>query len=538
MKKVPSYLILWLLVLVISWPLGTSGALAAAESTLRAEQTEFTLTQAEGLTIPFEYSGSNFEKNITVKATGKPLAYSLRCEGNQAELVLEAREAGDSSIVVSDKKSRKSKLQFTVHTEETAIPDNVLLEFTAIKLNRKSSGLTLDFTIRNHSSRKTRQITYEVDFRTKAGEQKFFSIQYDGYEIPGALAYWTQYFYIKPGEKGKDTLIPSIDFDGKRIKDKSITEVRCAIVKVVFDDSSEIYIPDDQLYWFSTKKGYLEKPAPGENYQVPSESILNKAEKFNLGMDTFYVTSNTKAFYDTTEIGAYVSCVEPDSDAEKCGLQLKDLILEADGLTYREDPYYMERAEAKMADGESVSLKVLRNGSETAEITAGRIIPSVPEREAAPVPPAEGEAGAETVHGHLGEIPLPLEQRETFHDLTYQYPEDMSFDEKEDSDKLHIFRYDTDGYDSSAFAIIVSRRKGIPSERWMADEMHVDISKTEINGITWYFGEAKRGETKALLYACDVGDYCYSVSFTSDYPDAFDLTDLAWAFIGKITTND
>lgn len=361
MKKVLKLLLFGIMVLMIAWPSGNR-AQAAAESTLRMEQTEYTLTQPAGLTIPFEYTGSNFEKNVTVKITGKTLGYSMRCDGNQAELLLEAREAGDSSIVISDKKSRKSKLQFTVHTEESAIPDNVLLEFAAIKLNRKNSELTLDFTIRNHSSRKTRQITYEVDFRTKSGEQKFFSILYDGFEIPGALAYWTKYFYIEPGEKGKDTLVPSIDFDGKRIKDKNITEVRCAIVKVVFDDGSEIYIPDDRLYWYSTKNGYLEKPAPGENYQVPSATILNKAEKFDLGMDTFYVTSNTKAFYGFSEIGAYVSRVEPDSDAEKCGLRLKDLIIEADGLTYREDPYYMERAEAKMADGESVIFKVLRDG--------------------------------------------------------------------------------------------------------------------------------------------------------------------------------
>ena len=93
-----------------------------------------------------------------------------------------------------------------------------------------------------------------------------------------------------------------------------------------------------------------------------SKEILNKAEKFDFGMETFYVTSNTRAFYGLPELGAYVSHVNPDSVAEKCGLQVKDLIIEADGLTFREDPYYMERAEAKLSDGETVNLKVLRDG--------------------------------------------------------------------------------------------------------------------------------------------------------------------------------
>ncbi|MER1994282.1 MAG: PDZ domain-containing protein [Eubacteriales bacterium] len=537
MKRTLIRLTLWILVLMFSWSLGKDGALAAAESTLRAEETEFTLAQATGLTIPFEYYGSNFKKNVTVKITGKPLAYSMRCEENRAELFLEACEAGDSSIVISDKKSRKSKLQFTVHTEESAIPDNMLLEFTAIRLNRKSSGLTLDISIRNHSSRKTRQITYEADFRTKSGEQKFFSLQYDGVDFPGALAYWTKYFYIQPGEKGKDTLIPSIDFDGKRIKDKSITEVRCAIVQVTFDDGTVVYIPDDQLYWFSTKKGYLEKPAPRENYQVPSEDILNKAEKFDFGMETFYITSNTKAFYGLPEIGAYVSHVDPDSVAEKCGLQLKDLIIEADGLTYREDPYYMERAEAKIAEGESVSLKVLRNGNETVVITAQRIIPSVPEQEQAPTGTIEGKDGSETIQGPLGDIPLPLDRERTFYNLVYQYPEGMNFEAESESEKRHILRYHVDGFDPAAFGIIVSRRKGISSERWLADEIHIDISKTEINGVTWLFGETYSGDTKAIIYACDVGDYCYSVSFNSQHSDTFDFADFAWAFIRKIAVS-
>lgn len=536
MKRILARLVLWILVLVCSWPLGiNNNALAADESTLQAEQTEFTLAEATGLTIPFEYYGSNFEKYVTVKVTGKPLAYSMRCDGTHAELLLEAREAGDSSIAISDKKSRKSKLDFTVHTEESAIPDHILLEFTKIKLNKKSSGLTLDFSIQNHSSRKTRQITIDVDFRTKSGEQKFFSIEYDGVDFPGALAYWTQYFYVEPGGKGKDTLIPSISFDGERIKDKSITEVRCAIVQVTFDDGTVVYIPDDQLYWFSTKNGYLEKPAPRENYQVPDETLLDKAEKFDFGIYTFYVTSNTRPFYGLPELGAYVCHVEPGSAAEACGLQLRDLITEADGLTFREDPYFMERAGAKMAEGESVSMKVLRNGNETVEITAGQIIPSAPEQEQVPVTTVEGEAGSEAVHSSLGEIPLPLDQQQTYYDLAYQYPDEMDFEEETEDRVRHILRYHMDGFDPSAFGIIISRRTGISSESWLADDNKTAVSKAEMNGITWFFGNVESGNTKAVIYACDIGDYCYSLSFNSVYSDTFDFPDFAWAFIRQIT---
>ena len=110
----------------------------------------------------------------------------------------------------------------------------------------------------------------------------------------------------------------------------------------------------------------------------------------------------------------------------------------------------------------------------------------------------------------------------------------MNFEEESESDKRHNLRYHMDGYDPAAFGIIVSRRKGISSERWLADDLSMNISKTDINGITWFFGEAYGGKTKALIYACDVGDYCYSVSFNSDYSDSFDFSNYAWAFIRRI----
>ncbi len=56
------------------------------------------------------------------------------------------------------------------------------------------------------------------------------------------------------------------------------------------------------------------------------------------------------------------SAVDQGSVAEKCGLKLKDLIYEADGIRYTENHQLIYFARAKMADGETVVFKVERDG--------------------------------------------------------------------------------------------------------------------------------------------------------------------------------
>lgn len=515
---------------------------------LSVSDTEYTISSVSGLTIPVSYEGPDFEKTISVKTTGTPVAVTTMNEGGQVELCLEAREAGDSEIILASKKNKKEKLVLKVHTEESAIPDNVLLEFVSISLRKNKTGLELQVSGKNHSSRTIQKVSYTVDFRTKKGEQRFFSYSEPGvYDLPCLLSFWNLYWTVNPGEKASHTFIPAIDAQGSRIKDKTITEVRCAVTKIEFKDGSVVHIPDSHRYWFSSKTGYLQKPEAAENYIPPEQKILNIAEKFNFGIVSSWIDDFTKPWYGSSVTGEYVVHLDPGSSAEKSGLQLGDVIFEADGIAYADDPLFFERAKAKMAEGGTVVLKVLRNKSDLLELTAAREFTTLPaegsgaapSQEEVPVivldPVGADEDGVSVVHSSIGDISLTFSRENTYYDLAYQYPEEMAFEEETGEKVRHCIRYYADGFDPSAFGIVIARRKGISADRWIADELQLDLSKTEVNGITWSVGISESKKSKAIIYACDAGEYDYSISFNTQHPDSFDFADFARAFIQRVT---
>lgn len=147
------------------------------------------------------------------------------------------------------------------------------------------------------------------------------------------------------------------------ITNHDIAEIRLAVIEIYFEDGSYVAIPDDQTYWYSTlpDEGYLEQPPVKENVPAPDRETWNKAKSILAGWNATDVIEANRSCYGISESGSYIIHIEPGSIAEKCGLQLKDLIVEADGIRWAEDPFCITRAAAKVSDGETVIFKVLRN---------------------------------------------------------------------------------------------------------------------------------------------------------------------------------
>ncbi|MCR5296563.1 MAG: Ig-like domain-containing protein [Clostridiales bacterium] len=516
-------------------------------SSLAFEETEYTIREISGLTIPFSYGGSAFDKNVSVKVSGKPLGYSLRCEGNRAELHLDAREAGDSTVVITDKKDPKAAVELTVHTEESAIPDNMLLEFTSVTFQNKKGGMEILFSGLNHSSKRITKVTCIIDFRKKNGEQKFYTYQYDVYDVPCPISYWTWSWYINPGEKSTYSLLPAIDFNNTTIKDKSIAELRCAVSRIFFEDGTVVYIPEGAAYWFSTKTGYLDRPEVTENYTAPSKAVQDISDSYDFGLVTSDVADFARTWYKSSVTGGFVARVEPGSDADKCGFHLKDIVVEADGNVLSEDTFYLEKAYAKIAEGETVLFKVLRNGSDMIEIEGKRAeIPvstdSSDSRGASGTGTITwaGDDAPETgdtvdVHSSAGDISFTFDSERTYFDLTYQYPSRIGFQQTVDQNGRDILRYYADEYGlSSDFGIVLSRKTGISPDRWLIDELGLDITKTEINGIVWSIGVSQTDKATIIVYACEIGEYTYSISFSTTSPKDFEFADFARAFIRRV----
>lgn len=327
---------------------------------LSVSETEYTLSDVRGVTVPISYCGENWEKNVTVKVSGKPVAWTAQAEGFRVNLHLDAREAGDSKIVITDKKNKKAKITLKVHTEEAAISPNVLAEFTQLKFTWEEKGLVYHYKIVNHSSRTIVSLMHALDFRTAEGKQIFFTRVYEGQDVPTVAHYWTSEVKIKPGEEAKDAFY--VRQNGEHINNREITEIRGAICIINFDDGSSIKVPVDQFYWCSSVSGYLEKPEIKDNNFSLSPDIAEKVRSFSPGFSSVEVDAFEQACYGVSEKGIYVTRIDQGSVAEKCGLKLKDLIYEADGIRYTENHQLIYFARAKMADGETVVFKVERDG--------------------------------------------------------------------------------------------------------------------------------------------------------------------------------
>ncbi len=330
--------------------------------TLHAAETEYTIRGLTGLDIPIEYYGDDYEKDVIVKSSGRAVAWTAQREGTRIGLHLDGLEAGDSKVIISDRKDGKAKITLGIHTEEEALRNNMLVEFTGFKFHWQNGDIHISVNAINHTPRKITRVDYAVDYRDADGGQIFFSYTPEGADIPVASATsWRGTNWKFSPYAGRQIKAYLVNNDNYFYTD-TLKEIRAAVTGLFFDDGTSLIIPDGQRYWFSSLTGYMEKPEVKANYTTPEQEIVDKAGSFELGWNTYAVTHSTMSWYEVTDTGLYVTHVEPGSIAEKYGLQVKDLVYEADGIRYADDPYIIQRAKAKMADGEAVIFKVLRSG--------------------------------------------------------------------------------------------------------------------------------------------------------------------------------
>ena len=147
-----------------------------------------------------------------------------------------------------------------------------------------------------------------------------------------------------------------------------ITEVRLAVNYFRYVGSGEkVYIPDSQLYWYSTKTGAMNRPEKPEDYIQPDEDTMDQAERISVKLrattcDLYsYVV---KRFSRSKRPGKYIAGVGENGWADLWGLEAQDVIFGADDMLWADDPFFLNRALAKVYNGETVTLKVVRNGEE------------------------------------------------------------------------------------------------------------------------------------------------------------------------------
>ena len=324
--------------------------------TLWVPEGEYTITDVQGVSVPLSYFGPDFENDLAVKVTGKPLRCSIAYDdhkGRNGLLLLEAKEAGDSKVEITDKKDKKAKYTLTVHSQEEAITHNSLLEITSLSFKTQSDGtIIFRFTAKNHSSRYIERIYCAMDFLNAEGEQRYHTAAEDGYVPHLDSNYWALPCKLEPGAE------KTFQFRHSCYMGDDIAEIRMAVTYIQFA-IQYVRIPDNQKYWFSSVSGYMQKPEIKPNR--PLQDVPEDYGSTYLGFDRAEIGDFLQDWYGSASPGFYVTHIDQNSIAMKCGLWLRDVIIEIDGVRFTDDFGIIEEGKTKVENGQRVSFKVLRN---------------------------------------------------------------------------------------------------------------------------------------------------------------------------------
>ena len=329
-----------------------------------AEQESYTIDRPGRIQFSVFYTGDNFETGYAVDTTGSEIAYSKLLSSHQVLFTITPLAAGEAHLIITDKKDASNKADILINITNKAFYNPERLVITSAEIVDKTKVLTYKFELTNRSSEEIGEIGFLVDYRDQFGDTHYLLSNTDG---SIANYQYTTMFNILPGETktiyGQNEVFRANDM---------IKEVRLAVCYYRDLTGEKYYIPDSQLFWYSTKTGALPHPLVSEIYVQPDEDTMDRSMRINIGASTCNLYSYVvKDFSRSKRPGIYLASIEEGGNAASWGLQRGDVIYGADDILWADDPFVLNRAMCEVYDGKPVTLKIVRNGEEK-EITLAR----------------------------------------------------------------------------------------------------------------------------------------------------------------------
>lgn len=329
------------------------------------EQDTYLIDSYDSIRIPVIFEGDDFEKEYKVETTGCEVNYEVEILDHQAVFTVTPAASGEANLIVTERKKPANRSETLIVITKEAIPSPKRLTITSAEILPGTKVLTYKFLLSNHSSEEVGEIGFLVDYRDQFGDTHYLLSNTDG---SIANHQYTTMINIQPGGigtvYGQNEVFRANDM---------IKEVRLAICYYRYLSGQKVYIPDSQLYWFSTKTGEMEHPEIHENYVQPDEDTFDRAARISLGANTCSLYSYVvKEFSRSKRPGVFLSAVGENGNAAAWGLQRGDVIYGVDGRLWTDDPFILNRALCDVYDGKTVRLEVVRNGEEM-EVTIARV---------------------------------------------------------------------------------------------------------------------------------------------------------------------
>ena len=322
---------------------------------LRCETSEITLDKPEGATFTLDYYGDDWDSNVTVKADGNFYEYTAERDGNKINFWVSAGSAGQGKLTLKDKKDPQATVTVPVTATESGIALGSLVTIRDAQLR----GDEIEYIVKNNGSQAVNYI-WLIDIpRDKDGNIQF-ETETSAAGVGKEFVFSNIRKKIGPGKTIKNKFV---DF-GKHYP--NATQFDCAVLSIELADGTHIYFPETALRWFSSsEKKYINFPEGRNTNSYPRDEIFEKSKSVELGFEYYNdFMSWHGEHYGYQNVGAVVMSVEEDSIAAKAGLQITDLIVAVNGLTYEENPYTLTVGMAEMADTGKMTLTVERYGEE------------------------------------------------------------------------------------------------------------------------------------------------------------------------------
>ena len=332
--------------------------------TVYAEQDSYTIEDHGSIQIPVIFTGEDFEAGYTVVTSGSEITYETALSEGKAVFTVTPVAAGEAHLVITDKKNASNTADILITTANRAlwIPERLVI--TSAEIVSGPKVLTYKFDLLNRSSEEIGEIGFLVDYRDQFGDTHYLQASTDG---SIANNQYTTMFNILPGETrpvyGQNEAFRANDL---------IKEVRVAINYYRDLTGEKFYIPDSQLFWYSTKTGEMERPEVTGIYVQPDEDTIDRSLRVSIDATTCNLYSYVvRGFSRSRRPGIFLASISEGGNAAAWGLRRGDVIYGADNILWADDPFMLNRALCNVYDGLPVTLKIVRNGEEK-EITLAR----------------------------------------------------------------------------------------------------------------------------------------------------------------------
>ncbi len=346
---------------------GKAAKISLYVPTLSPSGDSFAVTAADSV-YHFTYCGNDFDKNVQISAKGKCFDYMLIRNDPDIGVSLIALAPGEGTLMVSDRKDGGAKFTVAVTVSEDAFPAGRLLLIKDAAYDVAKGTLTVSWT--NTGSQTITGADLRVIPMDAEGNDLVIG---EGYaeEILSEERVYHSTTTSAPGE----TVTASFRI-GAAYPDAVSTDI--AFDRLVFAvyaedgtvaETIEQELPDDRLCWYSTsEKAYTAGPENGGPYSPPGDEAFDLADRMRLGISTAPLTAELADNYGFAYGGLFIISVEIGSPADTMGLEPGDLIICANDLFYEQDPYFLVRALADLAEGKPAVLLIER-GNEFYELT-------------------------------------------------------------------------------------------------------------------------------------------------------------------------